>query len=127
MPNTTTTAVRPPSMAPTVMASTSVALGVLGVALLIAGTAAPGHTPLLAWGGVLCVVAVAVGSLASIRLMIDDSVNRCVNRVYTALQVEVEEAVANTAVKVGQAIAESLAESDDTGPPSPRAGVHQLY
>lgn len=115
------------SMVPALMASTAVALGGLGVGLLIAGTAL-GPPALLGWGTVLCTLAIAVGCLTVVRMTIDDAVNRCVNRVYTAMQVEVEEAVSSTAVKVGLAIAEGLLErEDDPRPPTPRAGVSQLY
>ena len=124
MPNAVHT--KPSSLVPAVMSSTAAALGTLGIGLLVAGSAVHSHE-LLSWGVVLGVATVGLGVVTAIRVMVDDAVNRCVNRIYTALQVEVEEAVASTAVKVGQAIAESLAESDDPHPPSPRAGVHQLY
>lgn len=120
---------RPPSIAPAVLASTTVALGVLGVSLLVAGTATPTARPLLNWGTALCVVAASIGILTTLRCMIDDAVDRCVSRLHIALQAEVEEAVSSTAVRVGQAIAESLAEAenDDPRPAQARAGVSQLY
>jgi hypothetical protein len=117
---------RPTSLVPAVLSSITAALGTLGIGLLVAGSAVNNHA-LLSWGVVLGVGTVGLGVVTAVRLMVDDAVNRCVNRVYTVLQAEVEEAVANTAVKVGQAIAESLADNDDPHPPSPRAGVHQLY
>lgn len=123
MPNT----IRPPSAVTTVMAASAAALGVLSVGLLSIGTVTH-HVPLLAWGCVLVLLTVGLGGLAAIRSLIDAAIDSCVARIYKGLQVEVENAVTSTAVKVGQAIAEGLAEGDDPRPPAPRTDrVSSLY
>lgn len=112
------------SPVPAVIASTAAGLIVLSVCLLVAGSFTD-HIWLLAWGGVVGVLAIALGSLAAIRAMIDHAVDRCVQQVSTAVHGEVDAAVSATAVKVGEAIAEELRDHDPL--PAPRAGVRSLY
>lgn len=100
------------------------ALGVTALGLLIAGTWGDRHA-LLAWGVVAGMVCVGVSCMVAMRWMIDDAVNRCVIRVHTSVGGHVEGAVNDTAVKVGRAIAEGLA--DDIEVPRPRAGVLSIY
>lgn len=126
MPTTVSVApVRTPSVAPVVLASTTVAVGGLGVGLLVAGTASS-ESALLAWGAVLCLVTVGISVVAALRVVIEDAMERSVARMHAVLLAEVNDAVSSTAVKVGEAIAEILSD-DDPRPPASRPGVRSLH
>lgn len=93
------------------LAIAATALGVIALGLLVAGSMA-GHIPLLAWGVVTGGGALALGSLTVLRLMIESAVRRSVDR---------------TAVRVGVAIAEGLANGEPLTRPSDDGKVSTLY
>lgn len=118
-----------PSTIRSVAAPAAAALGTLSLVMLATATA-HGNIALLAWGLLTAVLTVSVACVAAVRAVIDDAVERCVDRVHVAIEAQVGDAVSTTAVKVGQAIAETL-NAEDPSPPAPRAAgegnVRPLY
>lgn len=95
---------------------------ILGIGLLIAGTAQD-HRTLLIWGLVVTSGAIALASLLACHWMIDRAVHACANQTAEAVNAAVEQAVERTAILVGDAIAAGLAQPSDVD----QGGVVSMY
>lgn len=114
----------PPSHVMTAVVTLATLTAALTIVLLTAGTMSH-HIGLLTWSMVTGMIALDLLVLVCVKRMMDDAVRRCTEVVKMDTKAIVEE----TAVRVGQAIAESLAEGEPM-PPAPRAaggGVRTLY
>lgn len=99
----------------------------LTVGLLTAGTLTH-HVGLLTWSMVTGMASLDLMVLLVVKKMMNDAVRQCADAVAVDTTAATKALVEETAVRVGQAIAESLRDDEqEPSPPAPRAEVRTIY